>query len=531
MSIEMIYQDDQLQLSADQDVFYACFTRPGFDMAKFNEMMPNWPQLQLTEFASLKEAMIVADGTRVRIGTRRPRIEINISKDLMKASVRLNYTDDEYQALNKEELIKQMAHTLAIANVTHGLDLEQAVGQLKLREFFDVAFGTPPSPGVDALVTYYDLGDPTPKIFDDGKVDHYDLNLIHNAKKGDWLGERLEPRAGKSGMNILSQPIPGREGLQSPLKYDKNTVEEVYNEEENKTYLYALKTGAIIMIEEGISVLNLLQINGNVSFDTGNVDFGGFVGVEDTVEDNFSVSADLDVEILGEMGIGAVNTICSREGNVYIKGGIAGKNKALIQCSGNLYTKFAADCTIECDGIVNIGFYAMNCQIKAKEVILESPKSKIIGGRIEAETKVVAAQIGNRSEAHTEIIIRGFNRDELANKFKMIQSGIDQYTDKLEEIGKKLTLYAAKLELSSEEEANRRKLLDLKDSFDKNLALLRKNQDQFETYLTTKGNGEVRATKQMYNKVKLTFADQVSYSEESNLPVTYYLTDEGIQVE
>ena len=63
-----------------------------------------------------------------------------------------------------------------------------------------------------------------------------------------------------------------------------------------------------------------------------------------------------DLEILGEYGVGAADKISSTDGNIYIKGGIAGKNKAMVRCK-NLYVKFLSDITVECDGNVYVGFY------------------------------------------------------------------------------------------------------------------------------------------------------------------------------
>ena len=42
------------------------------------------------------------------------------------------------------------------------------------------------------------------------------------------------------------------------------------------------------------------------------------------VEENFSVRSGKDIEILGEYGIGGVDTI-GVDGNIYIRGGVAGK--------------------------------------------------------------------------------------------------------------------------------------------------------------------------------------------------------------
>ena len=105
-----------------------------------------------------------------------------------------------------------------------------------------------------------------------------------------------------------------------------------------------------------ISVSNLLEITEDVDFKTGNIDFDGFLSIRGTVADNFSVAANKDVEILGNFGIGSVKEIESRCGSVYIKGGIAGKNKAVVKSTRDLYTKYVSDATILCDGDVSHRF-------------------------------------------------------------------------------------------------------------------------------------------------------------------------------
>ena len=53
----------------------------------------------------------------------------------------------------------------------------------------------------------------------------------------------------------------------------------------------------------------------------------------------------------------------------------------------------------------------MNSNVKAKQVIIESPKGKIIG-KVDRHG-VVAAEIGNKAESRTVVKVNGFNRNEL----------------------------------------------------------------------------------------------------------------------
>ncbi len=514
----------------EEDVrYYVRFRKKDYPMSEFNTTLGSFPQFLLTDFSALRTAMVHASGTVIHIGEKRPRIEISISKDRMKASVRLNYSDDEVAKLDPPVLAKDIIRQLEASHVIFGYDLQSISQNLQFRTEYTVATGTLPDKGSDASIRYYNVSEPQPKLFEDGKVNHYELQLINNVEKGDWVGERDDATPGETGKTVYGEVLPGQSGRQLDLSYDPNTVEEVYVDKDKKTYLYSKRKGAVVFEDGKISVCNYLEIDGKVSFKTGNIDFDGFVGVTDTIEDNFSITAEKDIQVMGDIGVGAVNTIESTEGNIYIRGGIAGKNKARIVCNGNLYTKFAADCTIECEGTVNIGYYAMNCQIKAKEVIMESSKSKIIGGRTEADIKVVTGEIGGRGEIFTQVVINGFKRDELKSKYDAINDAIQKYEQKLTAIKQKLNIYDSSTTISDKEKENLKQLTELESTLKDNLKLLLDNQKHYKSYLQTKGEGEIRVTSKIYPNVKLAFSDSEMHSHGSNLPVTYYLSGNTIK--
>ena len=116
--------------------------------------------------------------------------------------------------------------------------------------------------------------------------------------------------------------------------------------ENNKIVLRALYDGAVIIQDGKVRVDNHLIIAGDVSYDTGNIVFDGYVTIQGTVNDGFSVIAKNDISINSPMGIGAIEKIESKEGSIYIKGGIFGKKLAIIQAKKNIYTKYTNECTL-----------------------------------------------------------------------------------------------------------------------------------------------------------------------------------------
>ena len=78
----------------------------------------------------------------------------------------------------------------------------------------------------------------------------------------------------------------------------------------------------------------------------------------------------------------------------------------MLRCKKNLYVKFLSDITVECEGNVYVGFYCMNTNIRARQVVVEAPRGRIIGGTIDADVRVSSADIGNVAENRTVIRVR-----------------------------------------------------------------------------------------------------------------------------
>jgi uncharacterized protein (DUF342 family) len=309
------------------------------------------------------------------------------------------------------------------------------------------------------------------------------------------------------------------------LRYDKKSILAVLSDNKKKTELFAQQIGAVIFENNTISVCNYLEVKGRVSFETGNIDFDGFVEVKDSVEDNFSVVADNDIQVMGKLGVGGVDTIESKDGNIYIRGGIAGKNKAKIICNGDLYTKFAADCTIECQGTVYIGFYAMNCNIKAKEVILDSYNSKIIGGVVEAQIRITAGEIGSRAEIYTKLIINGFIREEMKEQYDQLNILIDRTKERINFLKQQLAVYNVSI-LDEKQHATYKLIGDDFQKNKKNLQLYYDQRKKHVSYLQTKGEGEITALKNIYPNVHMKIKNESEHiTDKQKLSVSYYYQD------
>jgi uncharacterized protein (DUF342 family) len=227
--------------------------------------------------------------------------------------------------------------------------------------------------------------------------------------------------------------------------------------------------------------------------------------------------------------VGNVKEINSYEGSIYIKGGIVGKGKTIIRCKKNLYIKYVADADIFCDASVHVGFYCLNSNITAKEVILDSIKGQIIGGTINAEIRVISAIIGSASEKKTNICVKGFDRnnykstlDELSNTIAVLKAEINQFKQKLAIFANTLDGgQARKVEYDRLNE----KYNELKIALQEN----EENKKNMMNYLRTKGEGEITILKRAFPNTSLEIKKIQREIQTPILRVSYYYNEGSIK--
>lgn len=518
-----IFRDDTLVITHEQDGFYIRTFKKGQSPEILAELLRQIPGLEITNFQTVLKALLEAPYGPELFGIEKEKITVKVSGDALEAYITLNMAMEKLRLDKRRELLPKIIDSLTKAGVVYGIDTDVLKGELKPNEPILVARGQKPVPGRDAIVKLYEIDDPKPTVIENDKVNYYDLNLIHKVQAGNWLGERLDPVPGIPGKNVFGTEIAATGGLSLPLLYDHNSVEMV--RENGKDVLYALKTGAVYFMGDSIAVYDVFEIKGNVDFNTGNIDFNGYVSITGTVEENFSVRARKDIEISGEYGIGGVSRIESTDGNIYIRGGVAGKNRAKIYCKRNLYVKFLSDVEVFCEGSVFVGFYIRNSTIRARQVIVDSPRGQIVGGLIDADIKVECAEIGNWMETRTQILIRGFNRTELQKRLDDITFLVQNKKEQLA----KLKALLRKPDKGGVESSILQKTRHALHQVQEEIKNLDAERLTLTGFIKTPGEGAVIVRKKIYPKVRLVIQEHVMEIGEETITSTYIFREDRVQ--
>lgn len=521
-----LYKDSFIEITESGNAFYLESFRPGMTIERFNEIIKTMPMIRITSALLVNSVLTRAPHAPVNFGERKERIQIEVTTDELKAYIILNLPLHEFEPQNRKALIEEILDVLASRQIVFGVNSEVLKTGLVPSEKILIAEGYPAINGEDAEIRLYQVDTPKPQVIDNGRVNHYELNLIHHINEGGWLGERKDPTPGIPGKTVTGKPIKPIPGKMLPLLYDRTSVREEYKD--GVTTLYARKSGAVLYFGDKISVYDYMEIKGDVDFRVGNVGFDGFLTVKGTVEDNFMVAADRDIEILGEYGVGAAQKIESRNGNIYIKGGIAGKGRATIRCTRNLYVKFLKDVDVICDGTVYIGFYSMNANIRAKQVIIESIRGRIVGGSVHADIRVEAAEIGNRAETRTIIKVNGFDRGTLKAHLDYLVDRLEQAKEQVAKIKQILHIYSSSQTLTPEQQSMYTKVLDKYAALRDVIRDLEVERRDYAKYLKAPGEGAVIIHQKVYPKVRIEIKSEVKEMSAEMSGGTWYYSDNAL---
>ncbi|AOT69429.1 DUF342 domain-containing protein [Geosporobacter ferrireducens] len=493
----MLMQNEFFSISERDGKLYITPFGTGFPIRDFQRIIEAYPRIHVTNFLALKKALEEPGKNAVEFGKLKPQIDITISPDNLEAKIHINLTAEEFEE-HKEQVVKELLELLEKNKIVYGILYDVINKDLSVKTDIVIARGVLPKSGADASINYLDLPEKRPKITDDGSVDYYEMNLFRHVEKGERLGEKVLPRAGEPGMNIKGDILPAKAGNDRTLRFDKESVEVL--EVEGRVLLLAKITGALQVKEGKIGVVDHLIIHGNIGYETGNINFKGYVTIEGIVEDGFSVQAGKDISILGDIGIGAVEKIVSNEGSIYIKGGISGKGKTYIEARQNVFTKYANNCTIKAGDTISIGYYTVDSQLEADNIVIEAKNGRTIGGSIEAKTKVALRTVGNIYDKKTYVKVYGFDRKAMKQELDKLLMNYKKLLEQAEKNERELKIYETALS-STDEIRNTEEYIRFYKNHEEllhKIFLLEEERKSLMRMLTSKGDGEISIFEKAY---------------------------------
>lgn len=453
-------------------------------------------------------------------------LSITFSDDKGIAYLQFSKKDENFNCT-----IEELEAFLLSHNIRYGIqrDIASRLCTHPEEYFFNrvpIAIGETPVNGTDGqVVLTVDLEeDRGPAELEDGKVDYKDLVRLHNVRKGQLIAKIIPPKPGTPGKMVTGDELPFKPGREAFFKVGKNVL--VSNEE---TSMYAAIDGLVTITEKGkINVFPVYEVNGDVDYSTGNIDFVGTVVIRGNVLSGFTVKSEGDIRVVG--GVEGAELISG--GSIEITGGIIGYNKGHISAGKNVKVSFIQDGNVTAGEDIMVSQSIMHSNVRAgRDVICNGAKGLIVGGTIQAGERVEARTIGNTMSTATSIEVGVL--PELRNEINDLRQQLRQLLDNDDKTSKALYLLnqlANSGQLSPDKIALRVKLNATKQSHQREETRIKNRVLEIERTLEDTGRARVEVVKTIYGGAKIVIGRYTRFVKDPTERVVFTYSEGDISV-
>lgn len=443
------------------------------------------------------------------------KLEVNISQDKLEAELLLVTTQTAGVQIALTE--SEVRDALQKHQVTFGL-LDTAIRQFCANPVqyankpLVVACGTPVVPGTDGIIEYpfqEQLSDDRrPKELEDGRVDFYSITDIANVTKGQLLAKKIPAKPGQPGMTVTGETIQPKPVREAVIKPGKNVV---MNQE--RTMLYAAIDGQVTFTENSkVNVFPVFEVNGDVDFSVGNIDFVGTVVIRGNVPTGFRIKASGDIRVLGSVEGAELEA----GGSVEIKSGIVAQDKGHVIAGQHVKTSFIqnANVTAGCDVLVSQSIMFSNVRA-GKQIVCNGPKGIVIGGVLQAGEKIAARMIGNSSATPTVVEVGA--KPELRSELATIAKELQNLYENLRKTDQGLTVLDQLMQhgdLPADKRVLQIKLTNTRLVLEKEVKKLEARKKEVEAELEGDSPAAVEVYHTMFPGIKLVFGKWVRFVKQ-----------------
>ena len=359
--------------------------------------------------------------TLTNIAVKDESIVIEASKDKMEGTVVFSIPEFGGAYLTRDQIISELNKF----GINFGIN-EEEIGKIvekgsekNFGSKYLVALGKLPEHGKDGELVYnFDISGESshPKILADGTVDYKQIDYFTPVKASDKLAYRTIPTDGEAGCDVFGRLVPQKPGKPAPkLSKGKNV-----NISDDEMELTASTSGQLVVSGKTLSISPVLEIKGDVGYETGNIVFDGSVNIGGSVISGFSVEALGNIEVKGVVEAATLKA----EGAINLYGGIQGRFKGRIESGGKVFTKFAQNARIIAEGNV-VSNALLHCNVTSNSsVILDGDNCFIAGGTVFAAEEIRAKTIGSYMGVRTEVKVGG--NTEIAGRYEQVKKEYEE---------------------------------------------------------------------------------------------------------
>ncbi|MBQ0027918.1 MAG: DUF342 domain-containing protein [Lachnospiraceae bacterium] len=328
-------------------------------------------------------------------------VTVSIAEDQMSASVTLSVPLGN-ELYNVPEIIRELRANKVVLGIQSQVIMEMVnLGQYETETV--VAVGKEVVPGVEGYYEFLvDMEEhKTPEIREDGTVDYTAVGKLTNVAEGDKIAIYHPAVQGTRGFTVCGAELLPKFAKDLPVLRGKFIS---HNEEFE---YFATRDGRISYSNYNVEILDVYEINEDITLNFGKVEFYGDIIINGNVETGSSIRAGRNITINGTVA----NARISAGGDITLTRGIQGNGQGRVTTRGNVFAEFIEYAVVEAAGDV-FSNYILESNVSAGgKLIADGNRGSVIGGTVHGLLGVEIKNAGTKIEQRT-VIHAGFKQED-----------------------------------------------------------------------------------------------------------------------
>lgn len=358
---------------------------------------------------------------------------VRIPKDKMKAYYLVHPT--RFKKLPSVDFIEKTLMEMKIFSMVDRKKLQEELDNIDLNN--PKLHRLVVASGKDAVNGYNDYFEPlidiekkAGKLLEDGSIDFKETGSIIQVSKRQEILKKIPGLQTEDGYDIYGSMTRGI--MEEGKGY--NVGENIAASTDPMIYC-SLIDGCIVIENKKISVSPVSFVNGDVDYDSGNIDFNGSVQIKGSILPGFSVKATGDVTVAKNIDDATIEA----GGNVIVKIGIGGKGMTHVTAGKSIKTKYILNADVKAMGEILVSESIINSTVFSNDKVTVTDKSgKIIGGETTALNEIAVKVSGVEKENKTVLTV-GKNII-IEKELQAIKDRMAPVNAKLEELNDKIKI-------------------------------------------------------------------------------------------
>lgn len=328
----------------------------------------------------------------------------------------------------------------------------------------------------------------------DGSIDYKERSFIPTVKKGDLVLTKHAPTRGRDGVTVFGKTRAAYSGVDFNFLAGKGV--QIVGDDR----YYAAMDGVACLTERELQVQEKFTVQGDVDYETGNINFDGSIVISGAVKSGFKVSAKGSVEIMGSVE----DAIVEAGANVVVHSGTFHKTKGHIKAGGKVEMLFATNARVEAVDSITVFNDAVNCLFTCEGVIdVFRGKGRVVGGHLKAGKLIQIREFGSDGAVTSKAEI--IPPPRLDNKLAEIAKELEGIEKKFEAVTTRLyyLLQPGLENLPPDKKKDAIKLTQAKENMVLNKNKLLKLRESIQAEKENFTSGEIRIVGQIWPAAKV----------------------------